>query len=253
MDATSQTGLLDLLAELRRKMAVVVVTHDPTPFTPSYRHIACLNRRLYWHERGGARPPAPWRRCTAAPVEILGHGIPHTLLADHHDQGTRTWGAAVSEILSYEFMRNAILAGILASLVCGVIGPFIVTKRMVFISGGLSHTAFGGLGIAYWLGIRPLFGAMAFVLAAAVVISRLEEKKLNQNDLFIGILWAVGVAVGILFIHVTPGVRAGPDGLSLRQHPDRSRGGPDHHGDPRVGRLRDRGPLLQRVRGDRPG
>jgi zinc transport system permease protein len=108
-------------------------------------------------------------------------------------------------IFSYEFMQNAIFIGIMASIICGVIGPFIVAKRMVFISGGLSHTAFGGLGIAYWLGIRPLFGAMAFVLAAAVLIGRQEEKKLSRNDLFIGILWAVGVAIGIIFIHMTPG------------------------------------------------
>ena len=108
-------------------------------------------------------------------------------------------------ILSYEFMQNAILVGIMASVICGVIGPFIVARRMVFISGGLSHTAFGGLGIAYWLGIHPLFGATAFVLASAFLIARMEEKKLNQNDLFIGILWAVGVAIGIIFIHMTPG------------------------------------------------
>lgn len=108
-------------------------------------------------------------------------------------------------ILSYEFMQHAILAGILASIVCGMIGPFIVTRRMVFISGGLSHAAFGGLGIAYWLGIRPLFGALAFVLAAAILIGRLEEKRLSRNDLFIGILWAVGVAIGIVFINITPG------------------------------------------------
>ncbi len=108
-------------------------------------------------------------------------------------------------ILSYEFMQNAIVVGIMASIICGVMGPFIVARRMVFISGGLSHTAFGGLGIAYWLGIHPLFGATAFVLASAVLIARMEEKKLNQNDLFIGILWAVGVAIGIIFIHMTPG------------------------------------------------
>jgi zinc transport system permease protein len=108
-------------------------------------------------------------------------------------------------ILSYEFMQNAILAGILASIVCGVIGPFIVTRRMVFISGGLSHAAFGGLGIAYWMGIRPLYGALAFVLAAAVLIGRFEEKRLSRNDLFIGILWAVGMAIGIVFINITPG------------------------------------------------
>jgi zinc transport system permease protein len=111
----------------------------------------------------------------------------------------------MSGILSYEFMQNAIMIGIMASIVCGVIGPFVVARRMVFISGGLSHTAFGGLGIAYWLGIHPLFGATAFVLASAVLIARVEEKKLKQNDLFIGILWAVGVAIGIIFIHMTPG------------------------------------------------
>ncbi len=108
-------------------------------------------------------------------------------------------------IFSYEFMQNAIMVGIMASIICGVIGPFIVARRMVFISGGLSHTAFGGLGVAYWLGIHPLFGAAAFVLISAVLIARMEEKKLNQNDLFIGILWAVGVAIGIIFIHMTPG------------------------------------------------
>lgn len=111
----------------------------------------------------------------------------------------------MSAILSYEFMQNAILAGILASIICGIIGPFIVTRRMVFISGGLSHTAFGGLGIAYWMGIHPLIGATAFVVAAALLVSRLEEKRLSRNDLFIGILWAVGVAIGIVFIHITPG------------------------------------------------
>ena len=111
----------------------------------------------------------------------------------------------MSGILSYEFMQNAVLVGIMASVICGLIGPFIVARRMVFISGGLSHAAFGGLGLAYWLGVRPLIGATAFVLASAVLIARLEEKKMRQNDLFIGILWAVGVAIGIVFIHMTPG------------------------------------------------
>ncbi|MFA4915475.1 MAG: metal ABC transporter permease [Syntrophales bacterium] len=108
----------------------------------------------------------------------------------------------MGNILSYEFMQNAVLTGIMASIVCGVIGPFIVTKRMVFISGGLSHTAFGGLGIAYWLGVKPLYGATAFVLLSAGIIGNLKEK---MSDLFIGILWAVGVAIGIIFIHMTPG------------------------------------------------
>jgi zinc transport system permease protein len=116
-------------------------------------------------------------------------------------------------IFSYEFMQNALAAAILASIVCGLIGPFVVARRMVFISGGLSHTAFGGLGIAYWMGIRPIYGAIAFVLAAALFLGSLEEKKLNQNDLFIGILWAVGVAIGIVFVHLTPGYA--PDLMSF--------------------------------------
>jgi zinc transport system permease protein len=119
----------------------------------------------------------------------------------------------MSGILSYEFTQNALAAAILASIVCGLIGPFVVARRMVFISGGLSHTAFGGLGIAYWLGIRPIYGATVFVLAAALFLGSLEEKKLNQNDLFIGIFWAVGVAIGIVFVHMTPGYA--PDLMSF--------------------------------------
>jgi zinc transport system permease protein len=107
-------------------------------------------------------------------------------------------------ILSYEFIQNAILAGFLASIVCGLIGPFIVARKMVFISGGLSHTAFGGLGIAYWMGVNPLYGATAFVLLSATGIGLLE-KKTEKSDLLIGILWAVGMAIGIVFIHLTPG------------------------------------------------
>lgn len=102
-------------------------------------------------------------------------------------------------------MQNAILTGIMVSIICGLTGPFIVRKKMVFISGGLSHSAFGGLGIAYWLGVNPLYGAMVFVLSAAVILGFAEEGNNDGHDLFIGILWAIGMAVGIVFIHMTPG------------------------------------------------
>ncbi len=82
MDATSQTDLLDLLAELQTQMSIIVVTHDPTPYARSYRHIACLNRRLYYHERGELDTQT-LEKVYGCPVEILGHGIPHTLLARH--------------------------------------------------------------------------------------------------------------------------------------------------------------------------
>lgn len=117
------------------------------------------------------------------------------------------------EILSYEFIQNAIFAGILASIACGLIGPFVVSKRMVFISDGLSHSAFGGLGIAYWAGVNPLYGAIAFVLLIAFIIGLVEEKSLYRNDLLIGILWAVGMAIGIIFIYLTPGFA--PDLMSF--------------------------------------
>jgi len=110
-----------------------------------------------------------------------------------------------ADLLSYEFMQNALAAGILASLLCGVIGPFVVTRKMVFIGGSMSHSAFGGMGIAYWLGMNPLYGALAFTLLSAFLLSLMGEKRTEENDLFIGILWAVGMAVGIVFIHLTPG------------------------------------------------
>ncbi len=85
MDATSQTDLLDLLTELQSQMSIVVVTHDPTPFTRSFRHIACLNRNLYYHGRGELDSKA-LEQVYGCPVEILGHGIPHTLLASHGEE-----------------------------------------------------------------------------------------------------------------------------------------------------------------------
>jgi zinc transport system ATP-binding protein len=88
MDVTSQTDLLDLLAELQTQMGIVVVTHDPTPYAQSYRHIACLNRNLYFHERGELDSKT-LERVYGCPVEILGHGIPHTLLSSHGEEEKR--------------------------------------------------------------------------------------------------------------------------------------------------------------------
>ena len=88
MDVSSQSGLLELLDVLRSRMCIVVVTHDPTPFARSYRHIACLNRELHYHERGELDSPT-LEKVYGCPVEILGHGIPHTLLAKHEHPENR--------------------------------------------------------------------------------------------------------------------------------------------------------------------
>lgn len=109
------------------------------------------------------------------------------------------------EILQYEFMRNAMIAGLLASIACGAVGSFIVVKRMVFISGGIAHSSFGGIGLGYLLGFNPIIGALIFSLLSALGIGLITEKGGRRQDTAIGILWAVGMALGIIFIGLTPG------------------------------------------------
>jgi zinc transport system permease protein len=111
----------------------------------------------------------------------------------------------VTEFLQYEFMRNAILAGILASVVCGIIGPFVVVNRIVFISGGISHAAFGGIGLGYLLKINPIWGAVFFSLASALSIGGISRWTNLRQDTAIGILWAIGMALGVIFISLSPG------------------------------------------------
>jgi zinc transport system permease protein len=115
----------------------------------------------------------------------------------------------MNTILSYEFMQNAILIGIMASIICGLIGPFIVARRMVFISGGLSHTAFGGLGIAYWLGIHPLIVAIGIIFInltpgyAPDLMTFLFGNILTvpRTDVYITLLLVLIVASALLFFY----------------------------------------------------
>jgi zinc transport system permease protein len=109
------------------------------------------------------------------------------------------------EILGYEFFRNALLAGLLASIACGIIGSYVVVKRMVALSGGISHAAFGGIGLGYFLGFDPILGAVGFALGVSTGIGILREKAVQNLDTLIGAVWAAGMALGILFISLTPG------------------------------------------------
>ena len=108
-------------------------------------------------------------------------------------------------ILAYEFFRNAIIAALIASVVCGIIGSYVVVKRMVSLSGGLAHAAFGGIGLGYFLGIDPVAGAVAFTTGIALVIGLIREKLGQYMETLIGAVWAAGMALGILFIALTPG------------------------------------------------
>jgi zinc transport system permease protein len=111
----------------------------------------------------------------------------------------------LQDILAFDFMRNALLAALLSSVACGIIGSYVVVKKIGFISGGIAHTAFGGVGLGYYLGINPLLGVIPFSLAAALAIGLLSKKAKVAEDTAIGTFWAIGMAVGVIFIGLKPG------------------------------------------------
>ena len=109
------------------------------------------------------------------------------------------------ELLSYRFFINAIIAAMLASVTCGIIGSYIVARRIVFISGGITHASFGGIGIAYYMGLNPVLGAAVFSVLSALGIEYMSGKTNIREDSAIGILWSLGMALGIIFVFMTPG------------------------------------------------
>jgi len=112
------------------------------------------------------------------------------------------------EILQFDFMRNALLVGLLVSIACGMIGTYVVVKRIVFISGGISHTAYGGIGLGYYLGFNPMLGATLFTITAALGMGLVQQRSSQRQDTVIGVMWAVGMALGIMFIKLSPGYTA---------------------------------------------
>jgi zinc transport system permease protein len=111
----------------------------------------------------------------------------------------------IIQLFEYEFFRNAFFAAFLMSVSCGLIGTYIVARRMVFISGGITHASFGGVGISYFFGWPPMAGAAVFALVAALTTENLTRKKQIRNDSLIAVMWSLGMAIGIIFIYLTPG------------------------------------------------
>jgi zinc transport system permease protein len=109
------------------------------------------------------------------------------------------------EALQFEFMRNALLAGILVSITCGLIGSLVVVNRIVFISGGIAHAAYGGIGLAFYAGISPTLGAAGFSVLVSLIMGLISMKSKHRADTYIGVLWAIGMAVGVILIDLTPG------------------------------------------------
>ena len=112
------------------------------------------------------------------------------------------------EILQYGFFQNALYIGILSGIACGVVGAFVVVKKISFISGSIAHASFGGIGIAYFLGLSPVLGALLFSILSALGIGIISHKNRSQEDASIGAIWAIGMAVGLIFIYFTPGYAA---------------------------------------------
>ncbi len=109
------------------------------------------------------------------------------------------------DILGFDFMRNAILAGLLASVACGIIGSLVVVNRVVFVAGGLSHAAYGGVGLAFFLGLPVLPVTVAFSLGMAGIMAAVTLRARGRADTVVGVLWAAGMAFGIILMDLTHG------------------------------------------------
>jgi zinc transport system permease protein len=109
------------------------------------------------------------------------------------------------DALQFEFMRNALVAGVLVSIICGVLGTLVVVNRIVFISGGIAHAAYGGIGLALYLGFSPSVGAVLFSVVVSIIMGMVSLKSKERADTVIGVMWAVGMALGIIFSELTPG------------------------------------------------
>jgi len=111
----------------------------------------------------------------------------------------------LTELFGYDFFVNAFLASLLAAISCGIIGTYIVSRRIVFISGGITHASFGGIGMGYFLGINPLVGAAVFSVLSAMGIQLFSSRGKVREDSSIAIWWSLGMAIGIIFVYLTPG------------------------------------------------
>jgi zinc transport system permease protein len=115
---------------------------------------------------------------------------------------------ALIEALQFGFMRNALMAGALVSVACGIIGTLVVINRIVFISGGIAHAAYGGIGLSYFLRLNPVLGAIVFSLAAALGMGTVQRRTRQRADTLIGVMWAIGMAIGIIFVDLSEGYKA---------------------------------------------
>lgn len=111
----------------------------------------------------------------------------------------------IANIFEYDFLTNAFIASILSGITCGIVGSYIVTRRIVFLSSGITHASFGGLGIALYAGIDPLLGALSFASVSSISIEFASRRGGIREDSVVGIIWSMGMAIGALFMSLRPG------------------------------------------------
>lgn len=109
------------------------------------------------------------------------------------------------EALQFSFFQNAVLGGLMVGVSCGIVGTLVVVNRLVFLSGGMAHTAYGGIGLAFFLGLPYMAGTVGFTIAAAMIVAVLTLKARHRSDTVIGVVWAFGMALGVILIDLTPG------------------------------------------------
>lgn len=109
------------------------------------------------------------------------------------------------DALALEFMRNALMAGVLASVACGIVGSLVVVNRLVFLAGGVAHAAYGGVGLAFWLGLPVMPCAVGFASGTAALMGAVTRSGRERSDTVVGVLWAAGMAFGIILLDLTPG------------------------------------------------
>ena len=115
----------------------------------------------------------------------------------------------LNDLLQYGYLANALTACVLSGIACGIVGTYVVCRRMVFLAGGITHASFGGLGIAFWMGANPIGGALVFAVLSALGIEWAGSRGRIREDSAIGIIWSVGMAVGALFMSLRPGYTSG--------------------------------------------
>lgn len=111
----------------------------------------------------------------------------------------------IAALTQHSFLQYALLGGLLASIGCGVVGSYVVVKRIGYMAGGISHSVLGGMGIAFFFGFSPVGGALVAAIVSALLIGWIRLAWREQEDTLIGAVWAVGMAIGVIFISQTPG------------------------------------------------